>query len=133
MSIYTLALKDGKYYVGKGDNVKNSWINHYPVIRVMETIENSVSEDEDKITIRYMNQYGIDNVRGGRFSNAILSKRECETIEEMLNITSITCYHCGGSDHFSKWCPLRRSIKCIKSGRKCNTNKECNCNLDNIK
>ena len=131
MTIYTLALKDGKYYVGKskGDNVNSSWINQYPVMSVIETIENSESEDEDTITIRYMNQYGIDNVRGGLFSNTILSKTECETIERMLNKTSITCYICGGCDHFSKWCTLR-SYKCIKCGRKFNTTKKCNCNLE---
>jgi len=76
--IYALKLSQGKYYVGKTtnpsfrlDNHFNSngsaWTMKYKPIKLLELIPNCDRYDEDKYTRKYMDKYGIDNVRGGSF------------------------------------------------------------------
>ena len=75
-SIYVLKLKGSKYYVGKTSNIEkrlsqhsrgagSSWTRKYPVERLLRVFHDCDSYDEDKFTLKLMDKYGIDNVRGG--------------------------------------------------------------------
>ncbi|GAF90538.1 unnamed protein product [marine sediment metagenome] len=72
--IYTLLLEQHKYYVGKTTNLEFRLNDHfnangsvrtqkYKLIQVLEVIANCDDFDEDKYTLKYMSQYGINNVR----------------------------------------------------------------------
>lgn len=97
--IYILELEHDKYYVVKTSKSKFrfhfidncEWTkNHHP-IKILESIPNCEDIDEDKYTLKYMKLYGIDNVRGGRFSSLILSN---EVINIINTLNTYECIYC---------------------------------------
>ena len=66
-----------------------------------------------------MNQYGIDNVRGGSFCQIILSEANIITIKQMLNGMNDNCFKCGSIEHFAKDCRVNNIliVNKIISGR----------------
>ena len=98
--IYILELESNKYYIGKTTNpafrLENHfdgnasvWTNKYKPIKLIEFISDCDSFDEDKYTLKYMEIYGIDNVRGGSFCQIILNQENLNTINKMIkNSTS---------------------------------------------
>ena len=77
--IYLLELTDKKYYVGRTHNLIfrmedidyniSKWVQKYKPISVLKVIQDCDVNDEDKYTRKYMDLYGVHNVRGGSFSN----------------------------------------------------------------
>ena len=115
MYIYILKLEKGKYYVGKSnklnkrledhfDSYGSGWTKKYKPIHVMETIKNCDKFDEDKYTLKYMEKYGVNNVRGGSFCEEKLNDENWNTIHKMIDSASDRCYNCGIKGHFAKQC-----------------------------
>lgn len=113
--IYILLLELNKYYIGKTNNPDirldshfnsngSEWTKIYKPIKVYELISNCDSYDEDKYTLKYMEKEGIDNVRGGSFSQIKLSDEQIKLINQMIKGASDKCLNCGESGHFIKDC-----------------------------
>ena len=92
--IYILQLIKNKYYIGKSCNPEirinehftdygSQWTQTYKPIKVIEIISNCDDYDEDKYVIKYMEKYGIENVRVGSFSETKLSSENKRTLEQM--------------------------------------------------
>jgi hypothetical protein len=93
--IYAIALTNGKYYISSSNDLhttfkrifsnkeKDKWLTMHKPIYVHRVIRNGYLEDSSNSTEdqeyeflkKYINMYGIDNVRGSLFDSS--------TIEEM--------------------------------------------------
>lgn len=120
--IYILQLEEGKYYIGKTNNPHfrleahfdangSAWTRTYKPLNVLEIITDCDDFDEDKITIRHMEKYGINNVRGGSFSSVKLDEETRTYIERMIRGANDRCFNCGQSDHFVQDCPANNIHK----------------------
>lgn len=93
--IYVLELEEGKVYVGITLNFNlrlaqhmtgqgANWTKRYKPVRVLEILhENATRDLETVTTIRYMAKYGVDNVRGGPYTQEILSAKIRETVANL--------------------------------------------------
>lgn len=115
-TLYVLQLEDGKYYVGKTDDVSkrfeqhlngkgSSWTKEYSPTRIVETRPITSSYDETNVTKDYMKKYGIDNVRGGAYCQKELTKYQEDTIRNEIRASNDSCYKCGRTGHFANRCP----------------------------
>jgi hypothetical protein len=113
--IYILQLEKGKYYIGKTTNPQfrleqhfnssgSQYTKKYTPKKVITIIPNCDNFDEDKYTLKYMEQYGINNVRGGSFCQLKLNEDNLSTIKKMINGSSDKCYICGETGHFAYDC-----------------------------
>ena len=129
--IYSLLLENGKYYIGKTNNPRfrfethfnsngSEWTKLHKPLNIIELIPDCDDYDEDKHTIRYMNKYGINNVRGGSFSTITLDPSTINILNQMCNGANNKCFACGIAGHFAKNC---KNIKKSKKKRE----DPCNC------
>ncbi len=127
--IYVLELEQNKYYIGKTNNISfrieqhiasrgSAWTTLYAPVRMIELVPDCDDFDEDKYTIKYMNKYGITNVRGGSFCQLVLSDENIHTINQMINGSSNKCYTCGESGHYAKECK-KHVVGTTLSNEKC--------------
>lgn len=119
--IYILQLKDNKWYIGKTESSKfridthfdskgSSFTKKYPPEEIYQIIPECDKYDEDKYVKKYMEKYGIDNVRGGSYSRLELTEEEKKYIQKELWGANDLCFICG-EDHFIKDCPNNKDVK----------------------
>ena len=115
MHIYVLKLEENKYYIGKTNNISqrllchyqstgSAWTTKYKPIDLCEKVDTYDDYDEDKYTLKYMKKYGIENVRGGSFSQVELCETQINLIQQMIKGQNNQCYKCGSKDHFVNNC-----------------------------
>jgi hypothetical protein len=56
-----------------------------------------------------MNIYGIENVRGGSYSQLVLSDAQISEIQKKLATANDLCYSCNKKGHFIKDCNVSQS------------------------
>lgn len=134
-SIYVLRLENGKYYVGKTDQVINrledhftmggcAWTRLHQPIDIVEVIPNAGPYSEDQVTKKYMGKYGPDNVRGGSYSSIILNKNSIGSEKLEFRTATDKCLRCGRDGHWARDCYARTEVvqdsstcfNCGKSG-----------------
>ena len=113
--IYILRLKAGKYYIGKTKNVDKRWTEHtagcgsgwtkkYPPVSLVKSVVSTSQFDEDRYVKEYMGKYGIENVRGGTYSNVVLDANCIAVLEKEIRHSNNLCVRCGRGTHFVKDC-----------------------------
>jgi predicted GIY-YIG superfamily endonuclease len=111
--IYILKLKEKKYYIGKTKNIEKRWNDHitgngsgwtkkYKPISLITTVLSTSYFDEDKYVKEYMSKYGIENVRGGTYSNIELDDNCKSVLEKEIRHSKNLCTRCGRDTHFIK-------------------------------
>jgi cellular nucleic acid-binding protein len=117
-NVYALKLEGGKYYIGKSDNLDQrlashfsgsgaAWTREHQPLKVME-IRNDVSRfEEDKMTKEYMEKYGIDNVRGGAYTQIDLTEGSRESLQREIRGTTDVCFKCNRPGHWASQCYAR--------------------------
>lgn len=126
--IYTLELNEGKYYVGRTNNLDrrilehstktNKWVTTYGIVRVLNSKIMMGMFDEDTTTKELMVKYGIDNVRGGTYTTFTLSSNHRKLLEKELLHANDGCFVCGSTEHYADKCTsvkLETTVKPKKS------------------
>jgi len=117
MFVYILQLEEGKYYVGKTEDPEyriethfasngSAWTKKYKPLSVVEIVPDCDNYDEEKHTLKCMEKYGINNVRGGSFCQIRLSDENINTLQQIINGVNDRCYMCGSDQHFANKCRI---------------------------
>jgi cellular nucleic acid-binding protein len=117
-SIYIIKLKYEKWYIGTSDNVEkrikqhfngngSKWTQKYKPLKLINSYKIKDLHEEDKITLQYMEKYGINNVRGGSFCNIELTDGEKEVLRKMIKTLNNKCFSCNKTGHFAKDCNVK--------------------------
>ena len=103
LSIYILKLQENKWYVGKTykkvkerfqehlDGKGSSWTSKYKPIKIHHIIDTCGPDkgaeywQENASTLEYMEEYGIENVRGGSYTNVVLYPEQLRYLELETN------------------------------------------------
>lgn len=120
-NIYVLKLEHNKYYIGRSNIPENRIIQHftnngstytkiYKPIAIKKIFNNCDMYDEDKYTKIYMNKYGIDNVRGGSYTQQYLSSNTRAILEKEMRTANNECFRCGRYSHFANNCYAKTDV-----------------------
>ena len=121
-TLYVLQLENGKYYVGKTDDVSRRYAEHksgkgsewtklHKPVKILEIHESKTEEDETRLTKFLMTKFGVDNVRGGAYCQRELPDYVEEMIQHETRSASDKCYKCGKPGHFANQCKRKSSFK----------------------
>tara|TARA_B100000989_G_C19414988_1_gene416048 strand:+ start:143 stop:892 length:750 start_codon:yes stop_codon:yes gene_type:complete len=116
--IYVLQLKQNKFYVGKTETPDkrlkshnsgsgSAWTKKYKPLKTIELFEGD-KYDEDKYVLKYMDKYGIDNVRGGSYSKVNLTKIQLACLDHISKASNDKCFKCNQPGHFASKCHHNR-------------------------
>jgi hypothetical protein len=124
--IYILELEDKKYYIGKTTDPNfrlqqhyksfgAEWTKKYKPKQLIKLLPNCDNFDEDKYTLKYMEKYGIDNVRGGSFVTLTLSKYEKKFLTKMIRSSENKCFYCDDKTHYINDCNFKNIKKILNT------------------
>lgn len=138
--IYVLKLESGKFYVGKTSNVakrfrehltgykSSSWTRKYKPILIEKVYHDAHPLDEDKVTVQYMMNHGVENVRGGPYVSIKLPDETKRHILQRIRMASDLCVRCGSDSHFVMECGQdhnNNTVGCRKCGSEHHFTEDC--------
>ena len=98
--VYALQLVSNKYYVGSTYDIystlrniftkkynKDPWLKQYAPLYVDKVVHNCEPEDEYKYLVKYIREYGVDNVRGPLFDSFTHEREALREIREKIEKT----------------------------------------------
>jgi len=118
LKIYVLKCLQSKYYVGKTTHFArrydqhlsgegSAWTKKYRPIDIAEVVSNADKYDEDKYVWKYMEKHGIENVRGGSYSQVVLPPELIKCAQRHIGAADDLCFNCNQSGHFIQDCPSK--------------------------
>lgn len=118
--VYVLRLRRDKYYVGYSVNLRDrirshfdgdgaAWTRVHPPCDVHQIHEGKTEVDEQIITLQMMQEFGWEQVRGGRYCQVKMPAPPPEFVKGPV------CFGCQGP-HFIRDCP-NRAAKAKEDGR----------------
>lgn len=130
MIVYTLALQDACFYVGRAKNASeletrvaqhmagdgSEWTKMHTALALVHQIDDAKTTDEDSRVIELMAKYGVEHVRGGSFCTPILSEAEIKFLGKMVDSARGTCYTCHSTQHCTNECPRNMAKSEAKGG-----------------
>jgi len=141
-TLYVLQLENGKYYVGKTDDINRRysehksgtgalWTKFHKPVKMLETREIKSDQDENNVTKEYMKKYGVVNVRGGAYTKVIMPDSEINFLQKEICSNVDACYNCGKTGHFANKCPDKEESESEDEGVICgDCNREFSCERD---
>ena len=116
--VYALELEANRWYIGSSRDPERRYQAHatgqgaaftklFTPLRLVGyrlATQTLPALDEDREVIEYMAKYGIDNVRGGTFSQPQLSDAQKSTLQQMIAHAQDLCFKCGAPGHFGSKC-----------------------------
>lgn len=120
--IYVIKLELNKYYIGKTSNLiqlsdseiitkilpvklnESTWYTIYKPIKLIEYVTETSQFDIMQYILSYMAKHGIDNVRGGCFSEITLSYTDYIVLSKMIRETYNYCLYCNSEHHTYSEC-----------------------------
>lgn len=143
ITIYILECENGKYYVGRSVHPKNrilahfnrhgsEWTKKYKPIRIIATFVGDAF-DEEKWTLKTMETYGIDNVRGGSYTTVVMNATDKAKAQQTIRSLTDKCYKCGSTGHFATDCNVVSNDDCshLHTETMISDNKRNYCDSDN--
>lgn len=90
MNGYILKLQDGRFFIGSTDDnnfllskhISNMWTSTYKPIKLLQLFK--LSRPINEYVLVFMKKFGMDNVRGGSYSNIFLSKEQINTLNKCM-------------------------------------------------
>jgi cellular nucleic acid-binding protein len=117
-TLYVLKLEKGKWYVGKSADIMkryqqhlggsgSAWTSKYSPISLVESKPITSPHDENNVTKDYMKKYGVENVRGGSYSQIVLDESTISVLENEFIGNTNKCFKCGLAGHFTNRCKTK--------------------------
>lgn len=114
-SLYVLKLEKGKWYVGKTTDIMkryqqhlkgsgSAWTSKYSPISLVESRPITSSHDENNVTKDYMKKHGVENVRGGSYTQINLDDSVISVLNKEFLGNDNKCLKCGLAGHFANKC-----------------------------
>jgi cellular nucleic acid-binding protein len=140
--LYILKCENDKYYIGKTKNVAerykqhiagegSAWTSKYKPLKLMEARELRGEHDETNTTKDYMKKYGIENVRGGSYTQINLDSSTMNVLRHEILGNTNACYTCGEKGHFANKCEFENVWQCEFCPREFKTSIACEKHEDN--
>jgi hypothetical protein len=97
----------GSRLTDHAEGTGSEWTRIFPIQGELAVRHNQDRLDEDKWVLKMMQAYGIDNVRGGQYSQVVLSADDRRQINRAFVGANDLCFACGSISHFVQNCPGR--------------------------
>lgn len=124
--LYVLKLRDNCYYVGSTKDPSNrfkqhqsgigaAWTKEHPPVGGKEILLKPVNGvmvglEEDKLVKEMMIKYGVDNVRGGSYSNIDLEYNIYDSLLKEIFHAQGVCLRCGRGSHWVNNCYAKTDV-----------------------